>query len=156
LAHIPAPHLPIVLDAHGQALGLDPRLFDESPGKFDMTNAQFVAAYAGEITYLNSRLLRTIRALQAAPTLRQPVIVVMSDHGYGYDQADVQARLSNLFAAYSPSAPGLFADAPTPVNLMPMLLNRFLGTKFPRARDRYFLAPAPFQLLDLTEVPDPN
>jgi hypothetical protein len=155
--HIPAPHLPLVLDAQGQALDLAPRRFDRGKAEaFGMTDEQFVAAYADEITYLNGRVLDTIRALQDSPTHPEPVLVLMSDHGYAFDLADVQARFGNLFAASTPSAPGLLADTPTPVNLMPILLNRFLGTDFDLSEDRYFLSPTPYQLMELTEVADPD
>lgn len=155
--HMPAPHLPLVMDADGRALKLDPRRFDGSDAaEFGMTDARFKAAYAEEIAYLNSRLLRAVRALETAPGRPSPVIVIMSDHGFTYDLADVQARLSNLFAAYTPQAPGLFADPPTPVNLMPTLFNRFLGTHFPMSADRYFLSPSITQLLEITEVPNPD
>ena len=98
-----------------------------------------------------------MRAVKAAHGRPDPVIVIMSDHGYTYDLEDVQARFGNMFAAHTPGAPGLFANPPTPVNVLPMLLNRLLGTTtHPLAADRYFLSPDAFQLLKLTEVPNPN
>jgi hypothetical protein len=154
--HVPAPHLPLVLDAHGQPLQMDPRRFDGSDAAgFGMTEAQFAAAYAEEITYLNSRVLGAVRALETAPARADPVIVIMSDHGFTYDLADVQGRLSNFFVAYTPQAPGLLADAPL-VNVMPILLNRFLGTDYPLSTNRYFVSPSITQLLELTEVPNPG
>lgn len=154
--HVPVPHLPLVLDADGQALELDPRRFDGvDPAGFGMTDARFAKAYADELDYLNTRVLRAISKLQAVPG-PDPVIVLFSDHGYATDLTDVQARLSNLFAAYTPQAPGLLDGAPTPVNLMPILLNRFLGTEYPLAADRYFVTPSVTQLLELTEVPNPD
>jgi hypothetical protein len=155
--HVPAPHLPLVLDAEGQALRLDPRRFDASDAAgFGMTDARFARAYGDELTYLNGRVLEAVRALVASTVRPDPVIVIMSDHGYATDKADVQARLSNLFAAYTPAAPGLLADPPTPVNLMATLFNRFLGTHYPMSTDRYFLSPSIPQLLELTEVPNPD
>jgi hypothetical protein len=155
--HVLAPHLPLVLDTDGQALPLDPRLYDQSTAAgFGMTDAQFATAYAEELGYLNARVLDAVRTLVAVPGRPEPVIVIMSEHGYMYDLADVQARLSNLFAAFTPQAPGLMADAPTPVNLMPILFNRFLGTHHPMSADRYFLSPTNTQMLELTEVPDPH
>jgi hypothetical protein len=155
--HVPAPHLPLVLNAEGRALKLDPRRFDgRDAAGFGMTDAGFAKAYADELAYLNTRVLGAISQLKAGLARPDPVIVIFSDHGYATDVADVQARLSNLFAAYTPSAPGLLADPPTPVNLMPTLLNRFLGTHFPMSADRYFLSPSIPQLLELTEVPNPD
>jgi hypothetical protein len=155
--HVPVPHLPLVLDADGKPLKLDPRRFDgfDAAG-FGMTDAEFAAAYAGEISYLNARVLSVVHALETESTHPDPVIVIMSDHGYATDVGDVQARLSNLFAAYTPQAPGLLADAPTPVNLLPILFDRFLGTDFPLSKERYFVTPSVTELLELTEVPNPG
>ena len=155
--HVPAPHLPLVLDAQGQALDFDPRLFDgHDAAGFKMTEAEYVTAYRDEITYLDTRVLTAIRALEASSARSDPVIVVMSDHGYTADLADIQGRLSNLFAAYTPQAPGLFTDPPTPVNVMAILLNRLLGTHFGMSADRYFLSSDEYHLLELTEVPNPG
>jgi hypothetical protein len=154
--HVPAPHLPLVMDAVGRPLELSPRLFDGTSARgFAMTDARFAADYANEIAYLNARVLLAVRLITATGR-PDPVIVIMSDHGYNTQLPDTQARLSNLFAAYTPQALGLFADPPTPVNLMPILLNRFLGTSYPLSEDRYFLSPSVNQLLELTEVPNPN
>lgn len=155
--HVPAPHLPLVLDAEGRALELDPLRFDQMDAEgYGMTDAEFAAAYAAEIDYLNSRVLSAVRSIENLPGCPDPVIIVMSDHGYASDKADPQGRLANLFAAYTPQSPGLFADAPTPVNIMTILLNRFLGTGFPMSEDRYFLSPDDRQLMVLTEIPNPN
>lgn len=155
--HVPAPHLPLALDAFGQAIPLDPRRFDGADAAgFDMTEAQFAAAYEDELSYLNLRVLAAVSSIQERNGRANPVILVMSDHGYTSDRTDPQASLGNLFAAYTPGEPGLLADAPTPVNVMPLLLNEFLGGAFPTSPDRYFLSPSEFQLLELTEVPNPD
>jgi hypothetical protein len=155
--HLPAPHLPLVLDAEGKPLHLDPRrYFGHDAATFGMTEAQFAAAYAEELSYLNLRVLGAVNAIQESPGRPNPVIVVMSDHGYTADRTDVPAQLRNLFAAFTPAAPGLLADVPTPINVMTILLNRFLGTSYPMSADRYFISPGEYQLLELTEVPNPN
>jgi hypothetical protein len=154
--HLPAPHLPLVMDAQGTALALDPRKDTNYADKFGMSDQEYADAYAAELSYLNGRVLDAVKALQQSRRHPNPVIVVMSDHGYIFDPPDTRARFANLFAAYTPQAPGLLAPAPTPVNLMPMLLDRFLGTKFPLSEDRYFLSPSTTELLLLTKVPNPN
>jgi hypothetical protein len=155
--HVPAPHLPLVLDASGQPLELDPRRFDgHDAAGYGMTDGQFAAAYAAELAYLNRRILEAARTLQGQPGRPDPIVVIMSDHGYNTDVADVAARLGNLFAARTPMVPGLLAPAPTPVNLMPTLLNYLLGTQFAFEPDRFFLSPSDHQLLELTEVTDPD
>jgi hypothetical protein len=61
-----------------------------------------------------------------------------------------------IAAAYTPQAPGLLAGAPTPVELLPILFNRFLGTDLPLSKDRYFVTPSVTELLEMTEVPNPG
>lgn len=155
--HVPGPHLPLVVDAEGNTLPLPARALGAvNPEALHMTRAEYSATWAGELAYLERRVLQAIDALQAREV--PPVIVVMADHGYIHEvQADdVQSRFANLFAAYTPGAPGLLSDPPTPVNLMPRLLNRYLGTDFPLSPDRYFLSPGPLQPMLLTEVTDPE
>jgi hypothetical protein len=155
--HVPGPHLPLVVDAEGNTLPIPARALSAvSAEALDMTRAEYSAAWAGELAYLDKRVLRAIDALQARDT--PPVIVVMADHGYMAEVRldDPGARFANLFAAFTPGAAGLLNDAPTPVNLMPRLLNRYLGTDFALSPDRYFLSPGPLQPLVLTEVTDPD
>lgn len=155
--HVPAPHLPLVVRADGEPIALDPRRFDpETAAGFGYTDAEFNALYAGEVSYLNRRVLSAVRLLQSANGRPDPVIIVMADHGYSDDPADLQARFGTFFAAITPQQPGLLADAPTPVNLMPILLNAYLSTGFPTSPDRYFTSPGFRQLMELTEVPDPD
>ena len=80
---------------------------------------------------LNRRVIEAVERLQAADP--DTVIVLMADHGYVQEvqAGDPQARFANLFAAYTPDSPGLLADPPTPVNLLPRLLNHYLGTESP-------------------------
>ena len=159
--HIPAPHLPLVLKEDGTTRPLDARLFDPpSVEGFGLTDAEMAAGIAAELQYLNARLLSAVDALQAAtddaPDQPEPVIVIFSDHGYYYDHADTQARFANFLAAYTPGARGLLGGSPTPVNFLPLLLNRYLGTEFPMSADRYFVSPGTLRLLELTEVTDPE
>jgi hypothetical protein len=155
--HIPGPHLPLVVDADGNALPLPARALGAGdPEALHMTRAEYSATWAAELAYLERRVLRAIDTLQAA--VQPPVIVVMSDHGYTQEVRadDAQSRFANLFAAYTPGAADLMRDAPTPVNLMPVLLNQYLGTDFPISPDRYFLSAGPLQPMLLTEVTDPE
>jgi hypothetical protein len=146
------------VDAAGNPVPVPPRVFDsKNAASFGMTDSEFAAAYGGEIKFLDQEVLRAVDAVQAN-SIRPSAIVVMSDHGYTHDvdHVDVQARFGNFFAAYTPGAQDLFDTSPTPVNLFPILFNRYLGTHLPLTADRYFLAPSPFDLLELTEVADPD
>ena len=122
-----------------------------------MTDAQLHAAYGAELSYLDRRLLSAIRAIQASSDGRpEPVMVIFSDHGYYYDPVDLPARFGNFLAAFTPDAPGLVANSPTPINYLPLVLNRYLGTDFALSKDRYFVSAGTQRLLDVTEVPNPD
>jgi hypothetical protein len=159
--HIPAPHLPLVVDVDGGTRPLEPRRFDPpTVAGFGLTDAELRAAYAVELSFLNARLLAAVEVMQDTASSGgdrpEPVIVVFSDHGYYYDETDTQARFANFLAASTPGAPGLLDGSPTPINLFPLLLNRYLGTDFALSEDRYFVSPGTLRLLELTEVPDPD
>ena len=155
--HVPGPHPPLVVDANGQTVPIDARaLGADDPAAMGLTRSEYAARWESELGYLSRRVLESVDRLQAAD--RNTVILVMADHGYVQEikQDDPAARLSNLFAAYTPGADGLLRDAPTPVNLMPRLLNEYLGTEFPESPDRYFLSPGPLEPLVLTEIHEPS
>jgi hypothetical protein len=77
-----------------------------------------------QLTYVNRRLLETVRTIQATSD-RPPVIVVFSDHGYRHLPEDREETLRNLFAVYAPGQPDLFPEDATPINLFPRLLNAY-------------------------------
>jgi hypothetical protein len=157
--HVPAPHLPLVVDAKGGTQPLEPRRFDPpTVAGFGMTAAQLHTAYGAELGYLDQRLISAVRAIQASARdgRPDPVIVIFSDHGYYYDPADLPARFGNFLAASTPGAPGLMSGSPTPINFFPLLLNRYLGSQFALSEDRLFVSRGTQALLDLAEVEDPR
>jgi hypothetical protein len=152
--HVPAPHPPILVDEEGELLAVGPRsLSGNSPAAMGLTRSEYAARWRGEIGYLNRRVIQAVDRLQSANP--DTVIIVMSDHGYGQEiqTTDPESRFATLFAAYTPQAPGVLADSPTPVNLMPRILNRYLGTAFPERPDRFFLSPDVVDPLILVELP---
>ena len=155
--HVPAPHLPPVVNADGTSTALRATRYEGiSRQGYGMTDSEYRDAWQAELDYVAERTLRGIDLLLDAERGREAVIIVMSDHGYGFElqQGDVQARIGNLFAARTPGAPDLFDDPPTPVNLFRILFNSYLGTQFPLLPDRYFLQGS--RQLDLTEIYDPD
>ena len=127
--HIPGPHAPQVVDANGNPLPMNSRLMGaKTTEDLGISRPEFNDRYAGEIAYLDRRTLEAVDALLATDS--PPVIIVMADHGYTQEvvPGDHEALLSNLFAAFTPGEANLLANAPTPVNLIPRLLNAYLGT----------------------------
>jgi hypothetical protein len=153
--HVPAPHVPLVVDAQGNPNGLPSRQFDAaSPPRIELGGSEFRAAYAAELTYINQRTLEAAEALLSARDGMQPVVVIMSDHGYIHDEANgpIADRFGNLFAAFTPGAPDLLAGGVTPVNLLPTLFDHYLGTDLGRSPDQFFVSPDPFNPLLMTQV----
>jgi hypothetical protein len=155
-AHLPVPHLPIVVDGEGRAVEMDSRRFGaDSPAHFGISEEAFIDAYRAQLTYVNRQVLEIVDEL-GRPGARERVVVFMSDHGYSFDLSDVEARFANLFAALTPRASGLFGNGMTPVNIFPRLFNRYLDTSLPTVRDRYFASPGSREPMLLTEVGSPG
>jgi hypothetical protein len=155
--HVPGPHLPLVLRADGTPAALTASRY-EGLGRvaYGMTDAEYEQAWQSEVSYLDDRVLEGIDQLLASEHGQDAVIVVMSDHGYGFEARpdDRQARLANLLATRTPDAPNLVNDSITPVNLFRVLSNRYLGTDFPLLPNRYFLPVG--ERFELTEIGDPD
>jgi general stress protein CsbA len=155
--HVPAPHLPLVLLADGAPTALTASRY-EGLGRLDygMTDAEYTEAWQSEVAYIDDRVLRGVDRLLASEDGREAVIVVLSDHGYGFEARpdDPQARLANLLAARTPHAPHLVDDYVTPVNLLRILFNQYLATDLPLLPNRYFLHGE--RALDLTPIDDPD
>ena len=73
------------------------------------------------------------------------MVVVFSDHGPGIDchgadlsSSDLNVRTSNLIAVRSPDKVLTLPPGTTPVNLFPLLFNRYLGTQIPTVEDRSY------------------
>lgn len=156
--HVPAPHLPLVVQADGTPARLLASRYGKGDGAgFGMTASEYSAAWQSEVDYVDDRVLRGIDTLLASEAGQRSVIVVMSDHGYSFEERpdDPQAQLGNLFAARTPDVPGLFANPPTPVNLFRVLFNGYLGTEFPLLPDRFFIR-GKGAALSFPEVDDPD
>jgi hypothetical protein len=155
--HVPAPHLPLVVRADGMPTTLAATRY-EGLGRvaYGMTDHEYAQAWQSEVSYIDDRVLEGIDQLLGSERGQEAVIVVMSDHGYGFEARvdDPQAQLANLLATRTPDAPNLVNDSITPVNLFRVLFNRYLGTDFSLLPNRYFLHGT--QPLDLTQVEDPD
>lgn len=157
--HVPAPHLPLVVQADGSATQLPLGRFGGLDRQgLGMTDFEFEAAWASELAYVHKRVLNGIDLLSKSDTGRHAAIVIMADHGYNFEVRpdDLQARFGNLFAARTPGAPGLLGSSPTPVNLFRLLFDRYLGTQLHTLRDRYFVSPSAENALPFHEIDNPE
>ena len=139
--HVPAPHDPIVLGQDGSLnVPANPRTtYNQTPDILGMTPADFRRAYVDEIKYINDHSLALADQLLASPGSRPKVIVFFSDHGFRdwtipipeVPESDLQPRFGTLFAAHTPGRSDLFPDDISDVNVLPILLNAYLGTDLP-------------------------
>ncbi len=137
--HVPAPHLPLVFGADGGPARYATRLYGaKSAADYGLTDLQFKAAYAASIRTLNALVLNAIDGI-LMESAGDPIILVMSDHGYDGSSGDGgDSKLRNLFAAHTPDEPGLL-NSVTPVNVLRELLRAYAGIDAgPRLPDRYF------------------
>ena len=128
LAHLLAPHPPLVLGPDGEARDV----WACYPNECEFWDSGWssgvdvvVPAMRDQMAYVNRRLLDTVRTIQEMSD-RPPIIVVFSDHGYRHLPEDREETLRNLFAVYAPGQPDLFPEDATPINLFPRLLNAYL------------------------------
>jgi hypothetical protein len=156
LVHIPSPHAPILFGANGEPVEVPEKRYANDLGDRE----RFIRLYSAQLGYVNRLILDAVDALDAAAA-RPMVVIVMSDEGLGWYNAgfdpDPETRplllLTNLFAARAPERDDLFGPSITPVNVLPILFERYLGETLPRQSDRGFLSSdaAPF---DGIEIPN--
>jgi hypothetical protein len=87
------------------------------------------------------------------------VIVVFSDHGTGtgFDSgdpfgSDINERSSNILAVRTPGHPNLLPAGTTPINVLPRILNAYLGTDLPYRPDTTWAWDAGHSILDAVQV----
>jgi hypothetical protein len=152
--HVFAPHGPILFGPHGEPVHaslLDPyhRSLDES---WDL----FRSRYADEIRYLDVITLGAMRDLTEQAEAPY-VVVLMSEEGSKlFAEPDPEAAaeaVSTFFAASVPEGDAPFGAAITPVNIFPIVFNRYLGTAIPMQPDLNFVS-EPDRPFDLREIPN--
>ena len=142
--HVPSPHPPVVLDTQGELLVPPPRegVFDHLPMADDGR-----AAYRDQLAFINRETLAALDDVDShSVDGDEPIVIVMSDHGAA-PQAEVAAgrvsddHYANYFAIRTPVGiePALSADT-TPVNLLSILFNSYLGTDYPMWPDEQYPA----------------
>ena len=86
------------------------------------------------LSSLNQLVIDTVDKLVASDP--DGVVVLLSDHGMsGDDELD---RFRNLIIARTPGHPELLGTAPTPINVLPRVLNAYLGTDLPIRPDTLY------------------
>lgn len=158
LSHLMSPHPPFVHNADGSARELPScypgscALYESNPRRLGLTQEEHGAALAGQVEYLNARLIETIDAvIERSP---DAVIVLFSDHGTRHDPVgDVEETTRTFLAARTPGYADLLGDRPHTVNLMAGLLNAYLGSDHPMRPYRAWVSHGyPMELEPLDEA----
>ena len=149
-AHVVAPHPPFLFDELGARR--EPVAFNLMDGSHRVgpsgdAQAAYRAAYLEQLRYISSSTEDLMRRLLAKSS-RPLVILLHADHGPGSGlrwesraASDVGERLGILCALRFPG--GDYADIPddlSPVNLLRIVFNRHLGTRYPLLPDRSYFS----------------
>ena len=144
-AHIIFPHPPFIVDAHGESMQNNPS--DE------------LSSYAGQIAYLDSKLLEIVDTLlkNSDP---EPIIIIQGDHGATIDYKnlglDKSYRLGILNAYYLPSnqegnpAEELYSTI-TPINTFRLIFDQYFNGEYGQLEDKSVIGrQSPFTTLECT------
>jgi len=135
LTHVMSPHAPYVFAADG---GLVEPL-DCYPDSCTFWGGEW-ADLPGQVRHLNEQVLEATRDLvEVRP---EAVIILMSDHGSQPGNRPVAGRFQNLVAARTPGIDGLVPRDLSLVNLLPVVLNGYLGTELPLYPHRSWISEA--------------
>jgi hypothetical protein len=139
-AHVLTPHAPFVYEANGGPAASPPcypascQLYHPVAEGVGWSRGEYRTRMSAHLQHVNLLVLRAIDNLLA----RDPhgVVIVLSDHGTsGEDPLD---RFRNLILARTPGHPHLLGDAPTPINVLPEVLNVYLGSQLPLLPDALY------------------
>ena len=140
LAHLLAPHAPIVFGPRGEPREGWPcfptacSIYYGGQAYGDAT----LPLIRDEIEYLDRRIQSAAEQI-LANSESPPVIIFFSDHGSRHDYDDRDEMLRSLFIALTPGRPGLFPDDATPINTIPRLLNAYAGTNLSMATEESYV-----------------
>jgi hypothetical protein len=130
LAHVMAPHAPFSFNADGSPAPAPPcypatcAIFDGRVERLGWTADEHWARLVEHLQHLNALVLEAVDELIADDP--EAVIVLFSDHGQLVDGEQAN-MFRNLILARTPGHPELLGPAPTLVNILPALLNAYLG-----------------------------
>lgn len=152
--HVPIPHFPVIFEPDGTRA--DGRFGLDHPAIIDAPEAEVREAYAGQVSYLNDRVLATLDGLDLPA---DATLILTSDHGpeFGLDWDDPEATdLPTRFGAFLAARSAIVGEGVGP-NVSEVLLSlmRALGYSDEPMEERYFISEAVDKWTTLREVADP-
>jgi hypothetical protein len=130
LAHIMAPHLPLLYDAEGSPLPAPPywpevMIFASTVEEMGIELDYVRAGYSGHLLTINEMVLTTVEQLVADDP--DGVVVLFSDHGARFSYAQPEEWTLSFLAARTPGQRQLFADEPAPHAILCRLIVYYLN-----------------------------
>ncbi|NJD27513.1 MAG: hypothetical protein FIA92_04380 [Chloroflexi bacterium] len=155
-AHVMAPHHPIVFRRDGTAVTVDDCYWEDC-NLAEPLSESLKADVVEQIEFTSTLVLNTARTIiDASPG---SVVVFFSDHGFRHWLGDGSETFRSLLLAHTPDHPSLFPATSTPVNVIPRILNAYLGTTQPLADESFWATTAGaesyFPLRTFTTEPSP-
>ena len=110
----------------------DPYIFSPS-GEYISEEQDMETGYVTSTKFINNELLSIVEEI-LHNSEEQPVIIIMSDHGWPLIPAE--SRMPIVTAVYLPNQKeiGLYENI-TPVNIFRLIFNSFLNTDFEKLED---------------------
>ena len=145
--HVPAPHPPMVFEADCSARPLDDLTGHVAGEALAPDGDRAIAAQRDQTACIDSLVSQALTDVVAARP--NAVVIAFSDHGpdelLDWDEPDARGmddRFNNLFWARTPGRTDVFPADVTLVNVMPLLLNRYLDTSLPLHANDLFFGPS--------------
>jgi hypothetical protein len=157
-AHVMAPHAPLLFAADGSpsnASVLSESFVEPDNAVRSLSRVTATFEYA---TFVADRAKQAVDQILANAT-RETVLVVMSDHGTdtlfnAKDPlaSDLNERSSNFLAVRTPDHPKLLPPGTTPINVLPRILNAYVGSNLPYQSDTTWAWKAGQSILEAVQV----
>lgn len=154
-AHILIPHPPFLFGPNGEEI-VPGNTIDGSPWNVK-------DAYLDQLEFTNKKTSEVVETILSTSS-REPIIIIMSDHGLGFDvnwkepnSEMVERRLSNFNAYYFPhEKKNELYDEITPVNSFRKVLNTYFNADYEILEDRLYWSHSsrPYDFRDVTEKID--
>ena len=140
------PHAPFIYDSEGNLIKTEKHFTDKE-------------AYLEQLIYSSKKILELVDKI-LENTTRDPVIIVMSDHGYRTEidwenpsNEHYVAGFNNLAAYHMPNQMDNLPETISSVNIFRIIFNSYLDTDFEMLEDRqiWYTPNRPFDFTDSTD-----
>jgi len=135
--HIINPHPPFVFGPDGEPT--DPADFHNADDK--ITREFFAEGYINQVQYVQTQMEQAINTILQNSTT-PPVIILQGDHGPWLQTNNKRFWILNAY--YLPGGSVDLSPAISPVNSFRIVLNNYLGYKYPLLDDISYFSPIPY------------